>query len=102
MDHIRYICRAASVMIAIGGSLLGSVLYAPSAFALIVHPVGAGSLPTESPQTAPTVVRHIVTGGVAGWQIALIAVAAALLTATLAVFADRARGTQQKVSVSAA
>jgi hypothetical protein len=42
-----------------------------------------------------------VTGGLAGWQIAVIAVAAALITATLAVFADRACSANRTVSVSA-
>ena len=35
--------------------------------------------------------RTVVVGGMPGWQIALIAAGAALLAATLAVLADRAR-----------
>jgi hypothetical protein len=38
----------------------------------------------------------------AGWEIALIALAAALLTATVAVFVDRALGSNRKLRVRAA
>jgi hypothetical protein len=37
-----------------------------------------------------------------GWQITLIAVAAALLAATVAVFADRARASRRKAATAAA
>jgi hypothetical protein len=37
------------------------------------------------------VTRTVVVGGMPGWQIALIAAGAALLTAMLAVLADRVR-----------
>ena len=45
---------------------------------------------------------HPVVGGMPGWQIALIAVGAALLAATLAVFADRARAAHRKAAMAAA
>jgi hypothetical protein len=48
------------------------------------------------------VVHNVVTGGMAGWQIALIAVAAAVLTATFAVLADRLRQSHRKVRLAAA
>jgi hypothetical protein len=102
MNHVRFIRRALSVVFAVGGSFLGFVLFAPSAFAMIVEPIGSGSSAVASPQPAPTLVHSAVAGGMAGWQIALIAVGAAALTATLAVFADRARGSRGKVSISAA
>jgi hypothetical protein len=102
MNHVRFIRRVLSVVFAVGGSFLGFVLFAPSAFAMIVEPVGSGSSPATLAQPAPAVVHSAVAGGMAGWQIALIAVGAAVLTATLAVFADRARGSQRKVSMSAA
>jgi len=101
MNHVRFIRRAVSVLAAAGGSLLGFVLFAPSAFAMVLPPPGLSPSGVSS-QSVPTVVHTVVTGGMAGWQIALIAVAAALLTATLAVFADRARGSHQRISISAA
>jgi len=39
------------------------------------------------------VVRTVVVGGMPGWQITLIAIAAALVAATGAVLADRVRTT---------
>jgi hypothetical protein len=42
-----------------------------------------------APASVPAQVRTIVVGGMPGWQIALIAVGAALLAAALAVLADR-------------
>jgi anti-sigma-K factor RskA len=42
----------------------------------------------------PPAVQTVVVGGMPGWQIALIAVAAAVLAAAVAVFLDRARATR--------
>jgi hypothetical protein len=48
-------------------------------------------------------VTHIVvTGGMPGWQIALIAIGAALLTATVAVLADRSWAARRKTITAAA
>jgi hypothetical protein len=101
MNHVRLIRRALSVIGVAGGSLLGFVLFAPSAYARVM-PAPVGTSSGVSPQPVPPLVHTVVTGGMAGWQIALIAIGAALLTATLAVLADRARGSQRKVSISAA
>ena len=50
----------------------------------------------------PATSRVIIAGGMAGWQIALIAVGAALVAATVAVVQDRARATRRAVSASTA
>ena len=55
---------------------------------------GSGSVPSPA---AATVTRTVVAGGMPGWQIALIAAGAALLAATLAVLADRARAAHGRV-----
>jgi len=47
-------------------------------------------------------VHTVVSGGMPGWQITLIAVAAALLAATVAVLADRARASRRKAATAAA
>jgi hypothetical protein len=47
-------------------------------------------------------VHTVVTGGTPGWQITLIAVAAALLAATVAVLADRARISRRQAATAAA
>jgi hypothetical protein len=64
-------------------------------------PGGSGTAPAVSPAhpLAPAV-RTIVAGGMPGWQITLIAIAAALVAATAAVLLDRARTVRQRVSVT--
>ena len=46
--------------------------------------------------------RTIVAGGMPGWQIALIAVGAALLAAALAVLADHALAARRRAVTAAA
>jgi hypothetical protein len=43
MNHVRFIRRTMSVVAAAGGSLLGFVLFAPSAFALVMPAPGRAS-----------------------------------------------------------
>ena len=52
-------------------------------------PGGSGGDVTTPPP--PLQVHTVVAGGMTGWQIALIAIGAALLAATIAVLLDRAR-----------
>jgi hypothetical protein len=47
-------------------------------------------------------VHTVVTGGMPGWQITLIAIGAALLAATVAVLLDRARAARRKAITAAA
>jgi hypothetical protein len=81
--------RLATVLAAVIAGLLASAAAATAAFANPI-PVGDGGTIPTMPVPATTV-RVITTGGMAGWQIALIALAAALAAAITAVFADRAR-----------
>jgi hypothetical protein len=78
--------RLATVLAAVISGLLASVAVVPAAFARMVPDPGAGYV---APASVPAQVRTIVTGGTPGWQIALIAVGAALVAAALAVLADR-------------
>ena len=110
MDHIRFIWRTASVVLAIGTSLVSFALFPPSAFALMVgFPSYAnGRLPSPKDahlglsQLRPTVVRVVVGGGMAGWVVALIAVGAALVAAAVTLLVERARSAHQRPSMSAA
>ena len=77
------------VLAAVIAGLVASAAAATAAFATPV-PVGDGGPIPVAPGPAGTV-RVISTGGMAGWQVALIAAGAALVAATVAVFADRAR-----------
>jgi hypothetical protein len=66
---------------------------------MIPDPGGAGG-PTPSAQVPPSV--SAVSGGMAGWQIALIAVGAALVGAAAAVLLDRARAARRSASATSA
>ena len=77
--------RLAGTLAAMATALLTvTAMAAPAAFALPVPPAEGGG--TVAPR--PTV--QVVAGGMPGWQIALIAVAAAVVAAAVAVFLDRA------------
>jgi hypothetical protein len=56
-----------------------------------VIPVGDSGNATTTDTGPVTVVHTVVVGGMPGWQIALIAVVAALVTAFAAVLAERTR-----------
>jgi hypothetical protein len=89
---LRPIRRLAGILAALATTLLAAVTAAaPAAFALPVPPVGGGDGTVAPP---PTV--QVVAGGMPGWQIALIAIAAAILTAAVAVFLDRARAARRR------
>jgi hypothetical protein len=90
--------RLAAVLAAITGTLLVTVVGVPAAFARPVPPPG-GSYAPGAPIPA-TVIHVITTGGMAGWQVTVIALAAALVAATTAVFADRARTARRSVTIA--
>jgi hypothetical protein len=108
MNGIRHIRRLASILAGLAGVLLASAAAVPAAFAG-TNPIPAPSGYVGDPYigTAPvapvpaTTVRVINTGGMPGWQIALIAIGAALLAATVAVLLDRARATRQNTVTAA-
>ena len=102
MYPIRTIRRLARITLAGLAAALVAVLAGPgAAFAVNYPPPGPAS---RFEPVAPAVQAHThaaVTGGMAGWQIILIA-AAALLAATLAVLAYRMRAARGRVSPRAA
>jgi len=80
MNHIR---RVLTALITFAGAPAVFAVTAPAAFAIRMPPPG-GTGPTQSQ------VHTIIVVGMPGWQIALIAAAAALAAALLAVLLDRA------------
>ena len=103
MNRIRRIRRIAGVLAGLACAWLGLAAAAPAAFARVPVPGPPASGPGVAPAPAvPAVTRIVVTGGMPGWQIALIAVGAALLAATAAVLADRAWTARRKTITAAA
>jgi hypothetical protein len=92
MNHLRLIFTAVATL---AGAVLALVA-TPAAFAMRVPPPGEGS--GIAPPPPP--VRVIAEGGMPGWQITLIALAASLLAAAAAVLIDRARASR-KIPASA-
>ena len=77
--HLR---RAAAALAALTCALLASAAIVPAASASIPIPPGGPDVP---PATVP-----VFAGGMAGWQITLIAIGAALLAAAATLLLDRA------------
>jgi len=85
MNRIHPIRRATGILAALAGALLAFTAASPAAFAIRVPPPGGYDRPVQPPPQMHT----IVTGGMPGWQITLIAAAAAVIAATVAVIVDR-------------
>ncbi|HWE66437.1 MAG TPA: hypothetical protein VG298_07320, partial [Acidimicrobiales bacterium] len=77
-------------------TLLGLAASAPAAFAMRVQDLG-GSADLSQVGHSPGSSNTVVAGGMAGWQIAVIVVVAALLAATIAVIVLRVRAAHQVV-----
>jgi hypothetical protein len=112
MNPIQCIRRFAGVLAGLAAALVA--FGATPAFATLPPPEPApshhpalspwqqvGGYPVPGGVQVHTAVHTVVTGGMPGWQITLIAVAASLLAATAAVLADRARASR-KAAVAAA
>jgi hypothetical protein len=111
MNRIRRIQRYIATFAGLSGALLVSLAVAPAALATlpatqrpyagpgvispspaVTYTVPIGGTPGTGLISPPPAVTHTATtGGMDGWQIILIAVAAALIAATVAVLLDRAR-----------
>lgn len=86
MTRIHPIRRLAGILAGLAGALLAFTAGSPAAFATHVPPPGDHGGTVQPPPQVHT----IVTGGMLGWQIALIAVAAGVIAAAVAVLLDRA------------
>ena len=94
MSTIKSLGRLGAVLASLA---VVAVSFASSAMASTsVIPVG-GSGGSPDGTTAPaTVVHTVVVGGMPGWQIAAIAVAAALVTGIAAVLVERGRTARRR------
>jgi hypothetical protein len=118
MNPVRHIRRLGAVLVGLlaagAGALLAVAAASPALAMTAGNPVpdlnagvpepwpGANLSAAQVPPAIHIVTRTVVVGGMPGWQIALIAVGAALLAAALAVLADRARAAHHKTALPAA
>jgi hypothetical protein len=92
--------RLTTVLATVIVGLLASVAVVPAAFANPI-PVGEGGTAPTAPVPATTI--HVLsTGGLASWQITLIALGAALLAAAAAVLLDRKLAARRSASATTA
>lgn len=96
MKRIQHIRRFTTFLAGLACALLASAAVAAPSFAMVPHP-GAPAVVPPGPVT-----DTIAAGGMPGWQITLIAVGAALVTAIAAVFLDRARTARRNMTRAAA
>ena len=98
MNTIR---RLTAALAGLAGALLVYAAAAPAALAQPFPPRPPG-WDKHPPPPQPAGIHTVVAGGMPGWQIALIAIGAALLAATVAVLVDRARAAHRKTITAAA
>ena len=88
--------RLSAALAAVICAVLASAAVVSPASAMIPIPPGGG------PAVPAPAIRVVTEGGMAGWQIALIALGAALVAATAAVLLDRARAARQAAPAATA
>jgi len=87
--------RLAAALTAITVGLLASAATIPAAFAMQVPGPGEQYGPARLAPAPASTVHVVTTGGVAGWQITLIALGAALVAAAVTVRLARARAARR-------
>jgi hypothetical protein len=92
--------RLAMVLATVISGLLASVAAGTAAFANSI-PIGDGGAVPIVP-VSPATVRVVSTGGMAGWQVALITAGAALVAAAAAVFVDRKLAGRRRATATTA
>jgi hypothetical protein len=99
MNVFKRLRRLSGLLAVLGVAVVALASAGPAAMARVVPP----GPPVTTPQ--PVVVSHpviyTVSGGMAGWQIALIAIGAALAAAVCAVLADRALSARRRPATAA-
>ena len=89
--------RITTVLTVAIGSVLAWAAAVPAASAAIIPVPGDGPY-GPAPAAKGGTVQVITAGGMPGWQITLIALAAALAAATAAIFLDRARASRRTIT----
>ena len=101
---MNHFCRSAAALATVAGALVTLIATSPAALAVRVPPPGGYDGTAQAPPhlapghilhqpvheiPSPIPVHTTVTGGMPGWQITLISVAAAVVAAAVAVILDR-------------
>lgn len=116
MKRFAVISRLTVILASVAGALLAiSAAAVPAAVAGVIVPLGGDPhghpgvpAPRREPPgwndhpSGPAQAHTLLTGGMPGWQIVLIAAGAALLAAALAVVVYRARAARRRAVASAA
>ncbi len=96
MNRFQRIRRFAGVLTAVTAGLLASGAWTSSVPRMIPDPGGAGAGTPAAP--VRTVVHTVIVGGMPGWEITLIAVAAAVAAATVSALLVRMRTVGQRAA----
>jgi len=101
MNSLHTIRRRAMILTGLTGALLAFCAgAAPAAFASVLGGDPHGRPGLVSPPEPPLPQTHaLATGGMPGWQIALIVAGAAMVAAATAVLLDRARSARRHTAV---
>ncbi len=104
MNRIRRIRRLTAVLAGVACAWLGLAAASPAAFAQnAMIPVSGGGGGEVAPVSAvPAITRVVVAGGMPGWQIALIAIGAAVFAAASAVLVYRALAARRQAVTATA
>jgi len=98
MGTVKNMSRLTAVLAALGVIATATAGAASASTAMIPHPGPPDGGPGVAGAVSPSPVIHtVVIGGTPGWQIAVIAVAAALIAAVAAVLLDRARSSRRRL-----
>ena len=94
----RRLRRIAAVLAALTCAVMVSAGAIPAAFASDNVPVPGPAgryMPVDVAPVPPTTVHTVISGGLAGWQVALIALGAALVVVGLTVLLNRTRAARR-------
>ena len=101
MHIIKNLSRLGVVLTTLGIIALAVAGRASAATAMVPRSGGGAEGNGHIPITPPAV-HTVVVGGMPGWQIAAIAIVAALVAAVAAVLLDRSRSIRRRLPVAAA
>ncbi len=98
MSIIKRLSSLVAVLAGAGLALTALPGAAPASMAMLIPGPGPGGSAGAAVSDSSPVIRTVVVGGMPGWQIALIAIAAAIVAAGTAVLLERARSARRRLT----